>query len=325
MTTMPRFGQVFVLTLLMAGSAHAQTSFPDHAIRILVGFGAGGASDIGARVIAKKMSEELGQQVIVENKPGASTSIAGNVVAKAEPDGYTLFQAGNANAVNAIVTPKPPFEILTDFTPVGVAITTPSVLVVHPSAGIYSVQELISKAKNEPRQIKYASSGTAAVSHIAAELLANEVGIKLTHVPYKGSSQAMTDLLAGRVQVMLAPISTVLHFVKDGKLIALAVLSDRRNKDLSETPTLEEVGIKGIDTTIWSGFVAPKNTPPEQIAKLGAALQEALRSEDVGKQLAVHGIQPVVGAGPEAFTNHMKNDIAKLEQLVAAIGMKIGD
>jgi tripartite-type tricarboxylate transporter receptor subunit TctC len=119
MTTMPRFGQVFVLTLLMAGSAHAQTSFPDHAIRILVGFGAGGASDIGARAIAKKMSEELGQQVIVENKPGASTSIAGNVVAKAEPDGYTLFQAGNANAVNAIVTPKPPFEILTDFTPVG--------------------------------------------------------------------------------------------------------------------------------------------------------------------------------------------------------------
>jgi tripartite-type tricarboxylate transporter receptor subunit TctC len=324
MKAMPRLGQVFAIVLLMAGSAQAEMTFPNHPIRILVGFGAGGASDIAARVIAKKMSEELGQQVLVENKPGASTSIAGGVVANAEPDGYTLFQAGNANAVNAIILPKPAFNILTDFAPIGVAITTPSVLVAHPSAGIRSVTELIAKAKGEPSQIMYASSGTAAISHIAGELLANEADVKLTHVPYKGSSQAMTDLLAGRVQIMFAPISTALPFIRDGKLVALAVTLDQREKDLPDIPTLEQAGVKSIDITIWSGFVAPKGTPAERIIKLGAALQQALKSDDVRDQLAVHGIHPVIDAGPEAFTKHMKNDIIKLQKLVTATGMKIG-
>jgi tripartite-type tricarboxylate transporter receptor subunit TctC len=221
------------------------------------------------------------------------------------------------------MSPKPPFDVLTAFAPVGVAITSPSVLVAHPSAGIKSVKGLIAKAKAQPGGIMYASSGVAAVSHIAGELMAHDENIKLTHVPYKGSSQAMTDLLAGRVQIMFAPISTALPFIKNGKLIALATTSDQRDKDMPDTPTLEETGVKGMDLAIWSGFVAPKGTPADRIAKLGNAMQIALKSDDVAKQLAVHGIKPVIGAGPDAFTKHMKGDIGKLQQLVAN-GVKLG-
>jgi tripartite-type tricarboxylate transporter receptor subunit TctC len=320
---MMKLSQAAALAMALTGAAQA-ADFPDRPIRIVVGFGAGGASDVAARIIANAMSRELGQQVIIDNRPGASTSIAGDIVAKAEPDGYTLFQAGNANVVNAISTPKPPFDVLTAFAPVGVAITSPSVLVAHPSAGIQSVKELIAKAKGKPGEIMYASSGVAAVSHIAGELMAHEENIKLTHVPYKGSSQAMTDLLAGRVQIMFAPISTALPFIKDGKLVALATTSDQRDKDLPDTPTLKQAGVKGIDMTIWSGFVAPKGTPADRIAKLDDAMQKALKADDVGKQLAVHGIKPVIGAGPDAFAKHMKSDIDKLQQLVAATGVKLG-
>jgi tripartite-type tricarboxylate transporter receptor subunit TctC len=305
-----------------AGAAQAET-FPDRPVRIVVGFAAGGASDVAARVIASAMSTALGQQVVIDNRPGASTSIAGDIVAKSAPDGYTLFQAGNANAVNAILEPKPPFDVLTAFAPVGVAITSPSVLVAHPSAGIKSVKDLIAAAKAKPGEIMYGSSGVAAVSHIAGEILAYEENIKLTHVPYKGSSQATTDLLAGRVQIMFAPISTALPFIKDGKLIALATTSPQRDSELPDTPTLVEAGVKPIDMSIWSGFVAPKGTPPDRIAKLNDALQTALKSEDVRRQLAVHGIKPVLG-GPDAWFKRMKGDIDKLQQLTAETGMKLG-
>jgi tripartite-type tricarboxylate transporter receptor subunit TctC len=320
--TMMKLGQSAALAVVLTGVAQA-ADFPDRPIRIVVGFGAGGASDVAARIIANAMSRELGQQVVIDNRPGASTSIAGDIVAKSEPDGYTLFQAGNANAVNAITPPKPPFDVLTAFAPVGVAITSPSVLVAHPSAGIKSVKDLIAKAKAQPGEIMYASSGVAAVSHIAGELMAHDENIKLTHVPYKGSSQAMTDLLAGRVQIMFAPISTALPFIKDGKLIALATTSDQRDKDLPDTPTLDQAGVKSMDLAIWSGFVAPKGTPADRIAKLDDAMQKALKSDDVAKQLAVHGIKPVIGAGPDAFAKHMKGDIDKLQQLVAN-GVKLG-
>jgi tripartite-type tricarboxylate transporter receptor subunit TctC len=311
------------LALAFAGAAQA-AGFPERPVHIIVGFGAGGASDIAARVIANKMAETLGQQVVVENKPGASTSIAGDYVAKSPPDGYTLFQAGNANAVNAVSEPPPSFDIMTAFDPVGVAISAPTVLVAHPSSGINSMKDLIAYAKAHPGQIMYASSGAGSVSNLTAELLAHEQGIKLTHVPYKGSTPAMTDLLAGRVQISFAPISTALPFIKDGKLNALAVTSPRRQEQLPDVPTLEELGIKGTDINIWSGFVAPHGTLPERIAKLGDALQKALASPDVRKQLAVHGIEVTPGEGPQAWTHHMAGDIEKIKKLIAATGMKIG-
>lgn len=308
---------------LAAGVGHA-AEFPERPVRIIVGFGAGGASDIAARVIANKMADALGQQVVVENKPGASTSIAGEFVAKSPPDGYTLYQSGNANAVNAVSEPPPSFDVLTAFDPVGLAINSPSVLVAHPSSGIKTVQDLIAAAKAKPGQILYASSGAGSVSNLAAELFANEQGLKLTHVPYKGSTPAMTDLLAGRVQISFAPISTALPFIKDGKLNALAVTSARRQQQLPDVPTLDEQGVKGIDMNIWSGFVAPHGTPPDRIAKLADALQKALANPDVGKQLAVHGIEVTSGGGPESWTKHIASDIEKIKKLVAATGLKLG-
>jgi tripartite-type tricarboxylate transporter receptor subunit TctC len=308
---------------LAAGVGHA-AEFPERPVRIIVGFGAGGASDIAARVIANKMADALGQQVVVENKPGASTSIAGEFVAKSPPDGYTLYQSGNANAVNAVSEPPPSFDVLTAFDPVGLAINSPSVLVAHPSSGIKTVQDLIAAAKAKPGQILYASSGAGSVSNLAAELFAHEQGLKLTHVPYKGSTPAMTDLLAGRVQISFAPISTALPFIKDGKLNALAVTSARRQQQLPDVPTLDEQGVKGIDMNIWSGFVAPHGTPPDRIAKLADALQKALANPDVGKQLAVHGIEVTSGGGPESWTKHMASDIEKIKKLVAATGLKLG-
>ncbi len=311
------------ISFVLATIAHA-AAFPERPVRIIVGFGAGGASDIAARVIANKMADALGQQVVVENKPGASTSIAAEFVVKAAPDGYTLFQAGNANAVNAVSEPPPSFDILTAFEPVGVAISAPTVLVAHPASGIKSVKDLIEKAKAHPGEIMYASSGAASVSNLAAALLAHEQEIKLTHVPYKGSTPAMTDLLAGRVQISFAPISSALPFIKDGKLNALAVTSVRRQEQLPDVPTLKEQGLKGVDINIWSGFVAPHGTPQGRIAKLGEALQKALANPDVRKQLAVHGIEVAVGEGPQAWTVHMAGDIAKLKKLVAATGLKLG-
>ena len=320
---MTRMFQSAALALALAGAAQA-AGFPERPVHIIVGFGAGGASDIAARVIANKMAEALGQQVVVENKPGASTSIAGDYVAKSPPDGYTLYQAGNANAVNAVSEPPPSFDIMTAFDPVGVAISAPTVLVAHPSSGINSMKDLIAYAKAHPRQIMYASSGAGSVSNLTAELLAHEQGIKLTHVPYKGSTPAMTDLLAGRVQISFAPISTALPFIKDGKLNALAVTSPRRQEQLPDVPTLEELGVKGTDINIWSGFVVPHGTLPERIAKLGDALQKALASPDLRRQLGVHGIEVTPGEGPQAWTQHMAGDIEKIKKLIAATGMKIG-
>lgn len=307
----------------ICGQASAQSDFPNHPIRIIVGFAAGGATDVAARIIAAKMSEQLGQTMIVENRPGASTTIAGEAVAKSEPDGYTLFMAGNANAVNAAAEPKLPFDVLHDFAPIGIAVTSPSVLVAHPDTGIKSVADLIAKAQANPDKVMYASAGAAAVSHLAGEIFAYQQHIKLTHVPYKGSTQAMTDVLAGRIAIMFAPISTALPHIRSGKLTALAVTFPNRLDDLPDTPTLAEAGIKDFDMMIWFGLVAPKGTPPDRLAKLGAAMDKTLKSDDVRKALALQGILAASGQGPDAFSRRMQSDIEKLRAVFAATGMKI--
>ncbi|HMJ40954.1 MAG TPA: tripartite tricarboxylate transporter substrate binding protein [Pseudolabrys sp.] len=311
--------------LSISGQASAQSDYPTHSIRIIVGFAAGGATDVAARILASKMSEELGQSLIVENRPGASTTIAGEAVAKSEPDGYTLFMAGNANAVNAVAESKLPFDVLRDFAPIGIAVTSPSVLVAHPDTGIKSVADIITEAKANPGKVMYASAGAAAVSHLAGELFSYDQGIKLTHVPYKGSTQAMTDVLAGRIAIMFAPISTALPHIRSGKLVALAVTFPQRLDDLPDTPTLAEAGIKNVDLSIWFGLVAPKGTPPDRLAKLGAAMDRALTRDDVRKALSVQGIIPAVGQGPDAFTRRMQSEIERLRVVFAATGMKMSE
>lgn len=313
------------IVLSMSGHASAQSDYPTHPIRIVVGFAAGGATDVAARILASKMSEELGQTMIVENRPGASTTIAGEAVAKSDPDGYTLFMAGNANAVNAVAESKLPFDVLHDFAPIGIAVTSPSVLVAHPAAGIKSVADVIAAAKANPGQVMYASAGAAAVSHLAGELLSYDQGIKLTHVPYKGSTQAMTDVLAGRIPIMFAPISTALPHIRSGKLVALAVTFPQRLDDLPDTPTLAEAEVKNLDLSIWFGLVAPKGTPPDRLAKLGAAMGKTLTRDDVRKALSVQGIIPAIGQGPDAFSRRMQSEIERLRAVFVATGMKMSE
>jgi tripartite-type tricarboxylate transporter receptor subunit TctC len=318
-------GWACIALLSVCGQASAQSDFPTHPIRIIVGFAAGGATDVAARILAAKMSEELGQSMVVENRPGASTTIAGEAVAKSEPDGYTLFMAGNANAVNAVAESKLPFDVLHDFAPIGIAVTSPSVLVAHPDAGIKNVADVIAAAKANPGKIMYASAGAAAVSHLAGELLSYDQGIKLTHVPYKGSTQAMTDVLAGRVPIMFAPISTALPHIRSGKLLALAVTFPQRLDDLPDTPTLAEAGVKNVDLSIWFGLVAPKGTPPDRLAKLGAVMDKTLKRDDVRKALSVQGIIPAIGQGPDAFSHRMQSEIERLRVVFAATGMKMAE
>ena len=312
-----RFVCAALSTLAMLVPAWAQSDFPSRPLRILVGFGPGGASDIAARVIAQKMGEELGQQVIVENRTGASTSIAGQAVAQSAPDGYTLFMAGNANAVNAVTGPKPPFDILTAFTPIGTAVTSPSLLVATPSSGIKTLKDIIDQAKASPGKVTYASAGVAATSHLVGMLFVNTQGINLTHIHYKGSSEAMTDVLGGRVAIMFAPISTAIPLVKEGKLVAIAVTSEARDRQLPETPTLTELGIKGIDLDIWQGFVVPTGTPADRVARLAKAMQAALKNTELRTLLENRGMQVVADNSPEAFMAHMKSDIAKLTPIFA--------
>jgi tripartite-type tricarboxylate transporter receptor subunit TctC len=246
-------------------------------------------------------------------------------VAKSEPDGYTLFMAGNANAVNAVAESKLPFDVLRDFAPIGIAVTSPSVLVAHPDTGIKSVADIIAAAKASPGKVMYASAGAAAVSHLAGELFSYDQGIKLTHVPYKGSTQAMTDVLAGRIAIMFAPISTALPHIRSGKLVALAVTFPQRLDDLPDTPTLAEAGVKNVDLSIWFGLVAPKGTPPDRLAKLGAAMDKTLTRDDVRKALSVQGIIPAVGQGPDAFARRMQSEIERLRVVFAATGMKMSE
>ncbi len=214
------------LCLLAPLAAHGQSAqsadFPDHPLRLVIGFPPGTATDAAARAIANKMGELLGQPVVVDNKPGAGTNIAAMAVVHSAPDGYTLFMLGNSNTVNPALQGSVPFDLQKDFAPVSLAATVPSILVVNPSLGVNSVAQLIAAAKARPGKIFFASSGNGTMSHLAGELFGMSTGAKMTHVPYKGSSQAVTDLLAGTVPVMFAPASTVLPFVHDGKLKALA-------------------------------------------------------------------------------------------------------
>ncbi|MES2183097.1 MAG: tripartite tricarboxylate transporter substrate binding protein [Pseudomonadota bacterium] len=305
---------------LLSAALPARAAFPDKPIRLVLGFPPGSATDVAARIIGSKMSEILGQQIVVDNKPGATTNIAGQQVARAAPDGYTLFMAGNTNAVNPSLLKNVPFDMARDFTPVGLAGSVASILVVNPSLGVHSVPELTALAKAQPGKIFFASSGNGTMSHLSGELYGMSTGTKLTHVAYKGSAQAVTDLLAGTVPVMFAPASTVLPFIKGGKLIALATTGAQRSRIAPDLPTVAEAGVKGYDTRIWWGFVAPAGTPAPVIKTLADALDKAIDAPEVKEQLLNQGIEPFKGDG-KAFAAHMAAETKKWTQVVNTAGI----
>jgi tripartite-type tricarboxylate transporter receptor subunit TctC len=309
------------LAIASATAAFAQAEYPNKPVRLILGFPAGSAADVSARVVANRMGQILGQQIVVETKPGAAAAIAADYVAHAPKDGYTLFQINSAVLTNTIINPKLAFDIARDFAPVALMNTVAVALVVPPAIGVNSVQELIALAKSKPGEVLYASTGVGTAPHLAGELFAMRAGLSLVHVPYTGSPQAVTDLLAGRVTMMFSPASSVMGQAAAGKLKLLASATSKRPAALPDAPTMAEAGMPDFDTSIWFGLAVPAGTPRPVIDKLAAAVREASKADDVLKALHAQGMDPLEG-GPEELAAHIASETKRWTEVATAAGLR---
>jgi len=304
---------------LGTGAAQGQAAWPARPVRIVVGFPPGTTGDLLARIAAPRMSEHLGQPVLVENRPGAGSSIAAEAVAKSAPDGYTLLLSTIANAINPSLY-KLGFDFSRDLAAVALLADVPGLLAAHPSAPP-SVPALIAAAKANPGRISFASSGNGTVTHLWGEMLNAGAGIKLVHVPYKGSSQAVTDLLGGNVALLFTPASTVMPHVAGGKLAALAVIGRGRLAALPNVPTMTELGLAGFESGLWFGLNVPAGTPPAVIERLNAEVRRAFGPAEVKAQLAAQGIDAVPGSA-DAFAAFIRQETDKWARVVRESGAK---
>jgi tripartite-type tricarboxylate transporter receptor subunit TctC len=309
------------LVTWFCAAALADDAYPLRPVHIIVGFGPGASADIAARVLAQRMGQTLGQQFVIENRPGAGSNIASEYVARAPKDGYVLLFGTVANTINTTLSKNLTFDFGKDFAPVSLAVTLPNILVVHPSLGVGSVADLITLAKAKPQQIFFGSSGVGTSPHLSGELFNELAGVKLVHVPYPGSAQAVTDLLAGRVQVMFSPASTVLPHVSDGKLKALASTQIKRTSVAPNLPTMTEAGLAGFDTSVWFGLLAPAGTPREVVTKLNHAVNDALASDDVRALLRAQGMDPLGGTA-ETFARMIVSETEKWARVITAAGLQ---
>lgn len=307
------------LGLALTASAWSQGNYPDKPIKIVVGFPPGTTGDIIARMMAPKLSEGLGQPVVVENRAGAGSSIAAEGVAKSPADGYTLLMSTIANAINPSLFAVS-FDFSKDLAPIAFVAEAPGLLVAHPS-GPPTVQALITAAKANPGELTYGSSGNGTVTHLYGELFGLNTGVKLTHIPYKGSSQAVADLLAGRITLLFTPASTVVPHVKAGKLHALGVIGRQRLAALPEVPTLAEAGVPGFEAALWFGLNAPSGTPRSVIERLNKETIRVLELPEVKTQLAAQSIEPAPGSS-EQFGAFIQQETAKWTRVVRAAGVK---
>ena len=311
---------VMLMAVAGAASVAAQT-WPSQPIKVLIGFGPGSAADILARLVGKQMEASLGQPIVVENRPGNSSMIAAETVARASADGYTLFMATIANTLNPAET-KSNFNLGRDLAPIALLGIVPNVLVAHPSVPANNLQELIALAKSKPESLTFGSSGYATASYMAAELFNAKAGTKILSVPYQGgSNQAVSDLLSGRITLMFNVAATLALHVEAGKLKALAVAQSKRASIMPDVPTLNEAGMTGYDAGIWIGLLAPAATPSAIIEKLSAAANEALKSEAVRTALKQQGTDPV-GGTPKEFADFIHADIEKWTAVLAAASSK---
>ena len=307
---------------MMAGAAGAQ-QYPVKPIRLLVGFAPGGGTDIVARVVGQKLSEWWGQQVVVENRAGATGTIAADFVSKAAPDGYTLLMGHvNSNAIAPTLFRKLPYDAVKDFASITYIGYVPNVLTVHPSLPVKSVKDVVALAKTRPGELTCASSGTGSTQHLALEMFMTLTGVKIIHVPYKGSGQAIVDLVAGQVQMNFDTMPPVIDHIKGARLRALAVTTPKRASQLPDIPTLEETGLKGFEMTNWYGIVAPAATPRDIINKVNADINKALQDPAVRKRLVDVGTE-ISGGTPEAFDAFVKSEIAKYTKLVKAANVQL--
>jgi tripartite-type tricarboxylate transporter receptor subunit TctC len=308
------------LAAILTAAASAQAPYPTRPVRIIVPSSAGGGSDITARIIAPKLSERLGQQVIIDNRAGAGTMIGGEVAAKAPPDGYTLLMAVSTLATNPAVYKKVPYDAQTDFAPITLVLSAPNILVVHPSLPIRNVKELVWFAEARPGQLNFGSAGTGTNPHLSMELFLSMTRLKMVHIPYKGSAPAMVDLLGGQVAVMAATMLTAIPHVRSGRLRALGVTSVQRTAVAPEVPTIAESGIAGYEAVQWYGMLAPAQTPRDIITRLHRELAAILQTVDVKERFTADGGDPG-GNTPEAFARYIKAEIEKWARVAKAAGI----
>jgi tripartite-type tricarboxylate transporter receptor subunit TctC len=310
---------VLLLALFAAAQASAQP-FPSRPVRFIVGFTPGGGVDINARLLAAKMSESIGQQVIVENKPGAGTNIAAEYVAKSPADGYTLFFNSAAFAINLALYRNPPYA-LRDFAPVSVFSESVNLLVVSASLPARTIQELIALARERPGALNYSSAGSGTTQHLAAELFKLRSGTNIVHVPYKGSAPALTALIAGEVQLSFSNTVAITPHVRSGRLRALGVASSKRTDVLPDVPTIKEAGLEGVEVPLWFGLLAPGGTPREAVHFLAAGVARAARSPDLRHKLLEQGAEPV-GNTPEEFERQLREEVVRWTEVVKVSGAK---
>ncbi|MBL8386173.1 MAG: tripartite tricarboxylate transporter substrate binding protein [Burkholderiales bacterium] len=304
-------------------AAHAQEArYPSRPIRLVVGYPPGGATDIVARTLAARMQETLGQPLVVDNKPGATSNIGSELVAKAVPDGYTLLLGTIANATNMTAYRNPGYDTLRDFAPITQTMSAPSVLAVHPSTPARTLRELIELARRSPGRLTFASSGTGGSPHLAGELLKLRAGIDILHVPYKGATPAMTDLLGGQVTMGFQTALSAIPHLQSGKLSVIAVAASRRMAQLPGVPTMAEAGLPDFEVSSWNGLFAPAKTPPEILARLREAAVRALGNAEMRDKLAAQGAEPV-GSSPEEFRAYVRAEIDKWAKVIRASGMPI--
>jgi len=307
--------------LAIAGLVRAE-DFPSRPVRVVVPFSPGGAVDGPMRLIAQSLSTRLGQPVVVENKPGAGATIGTDTVAKAAPDGYTLLLASQTNAISATLYSKLPFDAVEDFTPIALIGREPGVVVVNPSVPVTTLQQLIAYVKERPGQVDYASSGNGSGQHLFAALLASRTGMKMNHVPYRGSGQATTDLLAGVVAMSIPGTAGMVGHIKSGKLRALAVTGAKRSPQLPEVPTVMESGIPDYEAYVWMGLLAPKGTPQPIIDRLNREVLAVLTEDNVKQYMATAGIE-IVGSTPAEFGAFFRHEKDLWAKVIRDTGAKI--
>ncbi|MEO8537485.1 MAG: tripartite tricarboxylate transporter substrate binding protein [Betaproteobacteria bacterium] len=321
-------GYALALCAAVAGLASAVApavaqTFPAHPAKLVVPFPAGGPLDATGRTIAQKLSEAWGQNVVVENKPGAGGNIGADLVAKSPPDGYTVVMGAlSTHAVNPSLYAKMPYDAQKDFAPITLVAVTPNVLVVIPSLPVNSVKELIAYAKANPGKLSFGSGSTGSAGHLAGELLKVDAGIDMVHVPYKGAAPAMQALLAGDTQLMFDNLANAMAQVKAGKLKALAVTTARRSPLVPELPTMAEAGVPGFDISTWFGLMAPAGTPPDVIAKWNADVTRILKSPDMRERLLAQGAEAAPDS-PAEFATFIAAELARYARVIEASGAKI--
>ena len=312
-----------LLSMLMAGTAAAQ-DYPHRPVRMVVGFPPGGGTDVVARILAPRMSELLGQPIVIDNRPGATGTVAAGQVAKAAPDGYTLMMGHvSVNAIAPSLFSNLSYDVLKDFAPIAIAAAVPHLVVVHPSVNVSNLRELVAYLKSQPGKISFPSAGNGSMPHLAGEIFKSLAGVQVMHVPYKGSGQSMQDLLGGQHLVAFDTMPASSPHVRSGKLKALAVSSAQRVASFPEVPTAEEAGLPGYQVITWYGLFAPAGTPPAIVNRLHADTVKAMQTPDTKSKLEGIGADGTISRSPEEFAALVRADTARYAKIVKEIGLRM--